>query len=99
MCALSFLGAASYGILEWRAEKSHKVGGAKGTPKIVLRDILKFGRSYWLLAALCFTFFSSMFPFQTFAVTFFIDARGIGGFLTSKPELVAILLPPLFRCS
>ncbi len=33
-------------------------------------------RSYWFIVALCITFYSGIFPFQTFAVKFFIEAHG-----------------------
>ena len=31
-------------------------------------DLLNFGVSYWYIVALCVTFYSAIFPFQTFAV-------------------------------
>ena len=43
---------------------------------MVFRDIWGFGRSYWFIVLLCVTFYSGIFPFQTFAQKYFIDARG-----------------------
>jgi nitrate/nitrite transporter NarK len=61
---------------------------------------LYFGKSYKYIVLLCVTFYSAMFPFQTFAIKFFIDVHGIpremGGFLSSLLTLSAIFLTPLF---
>ncbi|MCK7478299.1 MAG: MFS transporter [Candidatus Moduliflexus flocculans] len=56
--------------------------------------------SYWCIVALCVTFYSGIFPFQTFAVKFFIEAHGAsretGGFLSSMLTLFAMIFTPLF---
>ena len=68
--------------------------------KIVFKEIFNFGRSYWFVVALCVTFYSAMFPFQTFAVKFFMDAHGIsregGGGLSSMLTAFAMICTPLF---
>ena len=60
----------------------------------------KFGVSYWLIVALCVVFYSAIFPFQTFAVKFFMEAHGtsreFGGFLSSMLTLFAMIATPLF---
>jgi len=52
------------------------------------------------VVALCITFYSGIFPFQTFAVKFFQDAHGVtretGGFLSSMLTLFAMVGTPLF---
>jgi MFS family permease len=62
--------------------------------------MFNFGKSYWFIVALCITFYSAIFPFQTFAVKFFIDAHGttreFGGFLSSMLTLFAMVFTPLF---
>lgn len=93
------IGAIVYWILEVHAEKSFHLGDAS-TDKVVFRDLLKFGVSYWYIVALCVTFYSAIFPFQTFAVKFFIEAhhtsREFGGFLSSMLTLFAMIATPLF---
>jgi len=78
-------GPILYWVLEVRAERRYSLGGAGGTDKVVFADLFKFGVSYWYVVALCITFYSAIFPFQTFAVKFFIEAHGasreFGGFL------------------
>jgi len=93
-------GAVIYWILESNAEKKYQIGEAGQTDKVVFSDIWKFGVSYWYIVLLCITFYSGIFPFQTFAVKFFIDAHGttreLGGFLSSMLTLFAMIATPLF---
>lgn len=93
-------GAVVYWILEKGAESRFRIGPAGGTDKVEFAGILKFSRSYWYIVALCITFYSAMFPFQTFAVKFFMEAHGtsreLGGFLSSMLTLFAMIFTPLF---
>jgi MFS family permease len=93
-------GGIIYGILERGAEKSYQIGAAGATDKVVFGDLFKFGKSYWFIVALCITFYSGIFPFQTFAVKFFIEAHGttreFGGWLSSMLTLFAMIFTPLF---
>jgi MFS family permease len=87
-------------VLEARAERRFDLGQAGQTDRVVLRDIFKFGLSYWYVVGLCITFYSGIFPFQTFAVKFFMEAHGtsreLGGFLSSMLTLFAMIGTPLF---
>ena len=93
-------GAVIYWLLENHAERTYELGQAAATDKVVWRDIFKFSKSYWYIVALCITFYSAIFPFQTFAVKFFIEAHGTsretGGFLSSMLTLFAMIATPLF---
>src|SRR5271169_743067 len=93
------IGAIIYWILEEQAEKNFSLGEAS-TDKVVFADLFKFGVSYWYIVALCVTFYSAIFPFQTFAVKFFMEAHGksreFGGFLSSTLTLFAMVATPLF---
>src|SRR5690242_4926061 len=92
-------GAIVYWILEIYAERKYELGTAE-TDKVVFADLFKFGRSYWYIVALCITFYSGIFPFQTFAVKFFMEAHGtgreLGGFLSSMLTLFAMIATPAF---
>lgn len=94
------VGAIIYWVLEEGAGRRYELGEAGNTDKVVLGDILKFGKSYWYIVGLCVTFYSAIFPFQTFAVKFFIEAHGttreMGGFLSSMLTLFAMIATPLF---
>jgi MFS family permease len=93
-------GAVIYFILEKQSEKKYQIGKGGETDKVVFRDIFTFSVSYWLIVALCVTFYSAVFPFQTFAVKFFQEAHGtsreLGGFLSSMLTLFAMVCTPLF---
>ncbi len=80
------LGAGVYWILESRAEKRYDVGPEGNTDKIVWRDAFTFNRSYWLIVLMCVTFYSGIFPFQTFAQKFLIDARH------ATPQMAGLLV-------
>jgi len=99
LSVLCVVGAIVYWIMEAQAEKNFHLGEAS-TEKVVFADLFKFGLSYWYIVALCVTFYSAIFPFQTFAVKFFIEAHGtsreFGGFLSSMLTLFAMIATPLF---
>src|ERR1700683_2833888 len=96
---LCVVGTVVYWIMELYAEKNYHLGQAS-TDKVVFADLFKFGVSYWYIVALCITFYSAIFPFQTFAVKFFMEAHGTsretGGFLSSMLTLFAMFATPLF---
>jgi len=97
--SLCVIGAVIYWIMEVHAEKVYSLGKVS-TDKVVFSDLFKFGVSYWYIVALCVTFYSAIFPFQTFAVKFFMEAHGksreFGGFLSSTLTLFAMIATPLF---
>ena len=97
---LCVIGPILYWILEVRAEKHYKLGQAGHADKIVASDLFKFGTSYWYLVALCAIFYSAIFPFETFAVKFFIEARHtsreFGGFVLSILTFFTMFGTPVF---
>jgi len=97
---LCVLGPAVYYALEAGAEKRFALGKEGSTDKVVWKDVFRFSASYWFIVALCITFYSGIFPFQTFAVKFFMEAHGasreFGGFLSSMLTLFAMIGTPLF---
>ena len=92
--------AIIYFLLDAYAEHHFVLGEEEEPEKVVLKDIFRFGTSYWFIVLLCITFYSAIFPFQTFAVKFFIEAHGtsreLGGFLNSMLTLFAMIFTPLF---
>ena len=85
--SLCVAGPIAYWIMEARAEKHYALGKAGEADKVVFQDVKNFGLSYWYLVGLCVVFYSAIFPFETFAVKYFMDAHGttreLGGFLLS----------------
>jgi MFS family permease len=70
------IGALIYWIMEVYAEKTYDLAQAGPTDKVVFKDLFNFGASFWLIVALCVVFYSAIFPFETFAYKFFMDAHG-----------------------
>ncbi len=93
-------GALLYWVLETRGARVYELGAGGETDKVEFRQLFSFGASYWYIVALCVTFYSAIFPFQTFAVKFFMEAHGVsresGGFLSSMLTLFAMVATPLF---
>ena len=103
---ISVISIIVYMITDSRSENRYYLGEFESQDKIEFKDIFVFSRSFWLITLLCVTFYSAIFPFQTFAVKFFIQehftaletdtARSMGGFLSSLLTLAAMILTPLF---
>jgi MFS family permease len=97
---LCVVGGVIYWIMEDRALARYQIGVARESEKVVFADLFRFPRSYVWVVLLCITFYSAIFPFQTFAVKFFIEAHGAsreyGGFLSSMITLFAMIFTPLF---
>jgi MFS family permease len=70
---LSVTTALVYWVLETRAEGRYELGKAGEVDKLAFRGIFRFNMSYWLVVGLCFTFYSAIFPFRTFAIDFFTN--------------------------
>ena len=70
---LAVAGSMIYWALESRAERAYELGMAGQTDKIEFKGIFRFDVSYWLVVGLCFTFYSAIFPFRTFAIDFFTN--------------------------
>jgi MFS family permease len=68
--------------------------------RLLITSRRMFGRSYLWIVLLCITFYSAIFPFETFAIKFFIEAHGtsreLGGFLVSILTLFTMFGTPAF---
>ncbi|HEX3818971.1 MAG TPA: MFS transporter [Candidatus Sulfotelmatobacter sp.] len=98
--SLCVVGAIIYWALEVYAEKRYRIGPAGSTDKVLFSDVKAFGLSYWYIVALCITFYSGIFPFETFAYKFFMDAhhvsREAGGDLVGMLTLFTMFGTPIF---
>ncbi|TVQ31637.1 MAG: MFS transporter [Wenzhouxiangella sp.] len=92
--------ALLYWLLEKRAETSYHLGTTGEHEKLKFRDLYSFTPSYWYVVALCVVFYSTVFPFRTFAIDYFQQAHGLdreaAGLLSSLLPVAAIILTPLF---
>jgi MFS family permease len=89
-----------YWMLDRYTEKNFELAKEGNQDKVSFKEIFQFNRSFWFISALCVTFYSAMFPFQTFAIKFFQEVHGesreIGSFLSSLLTLSAMIATPLF---
>src|SRR5579883_2325787 len=96
---LCVIGPVVYWILELRAERRFSLGQAGEADKIVFSDLKNFSLSYWYVVGLCVVFYSAIFPFETFAVKYFVDAKGtslqLGGFLLSVLTAFTMIGTPI----
>lgn len=97
LCVISPLG---YGALERNARRKYDLGEAEKTDKFTWGDIFRFDRSFWLVVALCVTFYSAIFPFRSFAIKFFIEAWGMArdsaGQANSVMIIASMVATPIF---
>jgi MFS family permease len=84
--ALCLLGAVLYWVFDARGERRFTLGHEATTTKFSLGEVFRFNRSFWLIAALCFTFYGCIFPFETFGQKFLIEARHL------SPETASLLV-------
>ena len=78
LTALAFCtGFLSVSAQTIQVSKDNRTIAVTATDKVVFSDIRSFGLSYWYIVALCITFYSAIFPFETFAYQFFMDAHHV----------------------
>jgi MFS family permease len=97
---LCVIGPIIYWTMESQAERRYSMGQAGKPDKISFAELFGMGKSYWFVVLLCVTFYSAIFPFQTFAIKFFQEAHGAsreyGGDLSAMITLFAMICTPLF---
>jgi MFS family permease len=97
---LWLLFAAIYAALEGNASRRYGMARAAATDKLVLSDLVRFDRGYWWVVGLCAAFYSTIFPFRSFANLFLMQARGLdneaAGNLKSLVLLMSAVGMPLF---
>ena len=96
----AFICVVVYFFLDLYTAKNYSLPKEGSQDKIFFKEIFQFPKSFWFITALCVTFYSAMFPFQTFAIKFFQEAHGtsreVGGNLSSILTLAAMVFTPLF---
>jgi MFS family permease len=70
---MAVLCSGIYWALENHAQGRYEPAQARSAEKIDFAQILRFNPSYWFVVGLCFTFYSAIFPFRTFAIGFFTN--------------------------
>ena len=102
---ISVLAVIIYFGMESQASKRYTLASAGDVDAIPIGTFFSTVRqinksSFWFITLLCVTFYSAIFPFQTFAVKFFIEHHGISremaGFTSSFITFAAMIGTPLF---
>ncbi len=97
---ISVVAVLSYFIVDVWSRRKYVLGEEKKQDKIIIKDVLKYNSAFWFITLLCVTFYSAMFPFQTFAIKFFQEVHSVtreqAGFLSSILTLSAMVMTPLF---
>ena len=100
VAGISVTAAMLYWIMERRAEGRFDLGETAKTEKVEFKGLYSFSQSYWFIVALCVVFYSTVFPFRSFAIDYFQQAHGLGreaaGLLSSLLPMAAIIATPLF---
>jgi MFS family permease len=98
--ALCVFSPVGYAAFERHAERRYQLGEAGETDKFVWGDLFRFDKSFWLVVALCATFYSAILPFRSFAIKFFIENHGMtreaAGAMNSMLPLAAMVATPIF---
>ncbi len=97
---ISVVSIIIYWGMDVYAEKNYSMHAIPKSDAFKFKEIFSFSASFWYIVLLCVTFYSAIFPFETFAVKFFMDVHGAsrseGGFLISMIKIFAMILSPLF---
>ncbi len=97
---LSLASVIIYWGMDAYAEKNYKVRSVPKQEEFRFKQIFSFSKSFWYIVLLCVTFYSAIFPFETFAIKFFIDvhhvSRSSAGFQLSMLKVFAMVFSPLF---
>ncbi|MBW2731288.1 MAG: MFS transporter [Deltaproteobacteria bacterium] len=97
---LCVVAALVYAAMEGYAGRHYDLQASDETEKLVLKDLFRFDRSFWLVVALCVTFYSAIFPFRAFAIKYFMEAwhmtREAAGQYNSVLPFAGMIATPLF---
>ncbi|MGH8134679.1 MAG: MFS transporter [Steroidobacteraceae bacterium] len=99
--AASFAGALLYFYVDRREAPRGTLALPPPPERIDWRHLLSFRAEYWLLVAVCVTFYSVIFPFRsTFAIKYLQEAQGLtlaqASTLNSYVFLAAVFATPVF---
>ena len=102
---VSVLAVIVYFSMESRASRKYSLARAENVDAVPLGTFFSTIKqmnkgSFWFITLLCVTFYSAIFPFQTFAVKFFMEKHGLSremaGFTSSFITFAAMIGTPLF---
>ncbi len=102
LLAIALLFFLVYSIFDLRLDRQTSLGsGLREEDKFHLSDLLKLvtNRSFIFVTLLCMTFYSAVFPFQSFAPDFFLNKFGVtqemSGKIASVLSIGTVIFTPL----
>ncbi len=98
---MAVAGAIVYWLIDRREAARGTLAIAPPGDRFEWRNLLRFRAEYWLIVALCVTFYSVIFPFRsTFSIKYFQEAHGLtleaASTLNSHVFLAAMFATPAF---
>jgi MFS family permease len=97
---ISVLAMGAYWVIETRAKQRYQIGPEIAGDPAAQQQGPGYSRAYWLAVLVCVTFYAGIFPVQTFAQKFFVEARGIApgqaSILVGMLTVIAMVATPLF---
>lgn len=99
--AMAVAGAIVYWLVDRREAARGTLAIAPPGDRFEWRSLLRFRTEYWLVVAICVTFYSVIFPFRsTFSIKYFQEAHGLtleaASTLNSYVFLAAMFATPAF---
>jgi MFS family permease len=99
--AMAVAGSLVYWLVDRREAARGTLAIAPPSDRIDWKNLLRFRPEYWLLVALCVTFYSVIFPFRsTFSIKYFQEAHALtleaASTLNSHVFLAAMFATPVF---
>jgi MFS family permease len=101
VAASSFAASFVFRRIDIRAAKNTDAGKKSDRPRLVARDLLRFGKAYWFLLVLCVLWYAVILAFRsTFSIKYFQHAHGltlaVAGAMNSFVFLAAMFATPAF---
>jgi MFS family permease len=98
---LSLVAAVAYCVVDRREAARGTLAIAPPGERVAWKDMMRFGRGYWYVAALCVGFYAVILPFRsTFAIEYMQHAHGLSlaaaSNINSNVFLAAAVATPLF---
>lgn len=98
---VSLVTALAYWAMEENGMRKYALGEAdKAGEKIDFKSMFSFGKTYWLVVAMCVTFYSAIFPFRSYSVKFFQTVHSLpkddASVLNSSLIIGSMVFTPIF---
>ncbi|GFS67912.1 major facilitator superfamily domain-containing protein 1 [Nephila pilipes] len=91
-CVLSLISALIMGFFDWRAEKILNKAAGQCGDVVRLSDIKDFPATFWVITAVCVTYYSAIFPFIGLGSVFFARKYGLDHDTANSVDSIVYLI-------